>query len=215
MRYIIGFCLIILGGVLTAVTGIVPFSIIVFVGVFLFASFPSEAIFYDYRIANSDEVLLRKRYYFDFLPLTIVSYVLTLGKTTLKIVWKEEYFKAPINLEKKEDLTKLLRKEYIALRNEQRIIYSTQVFSKEFMESSYTEAHIGLKRKKMRLIAASVLAGLMLTTLTEPGAIYLTLIYEAVFIPMIILWIPEYKDAKILQQAYDKAVNSPANMNNT
>ena len=60
MRYLFGLGLTILGGVLTAVTGLVPFIIILFVGVFLFASLPSEAIFYDYRIANSEEVLLRK-----------------------------------------------------------------------------------------------------------------------------------------------------------
>lgn len=207
MRYLFGLGLTILGGVLTAVTGLVPFIIILFVGVFLFASLPSEAIFYDYRIANSEEVLLRKRYYMDFLPFTIVSSILTLGKAPLKIVWKEEYFKAPINIENKEDLTKLSRKEYITLRNEQRIIYSTQVLSKEFMESSYTEADIGFKRKKVRLIVISVLAGIMLTMIAEPGGIYLTLIYEAVFLPMIILWIPEYKDAKILYQAYNKASN--------
>ena len=215
MRFLIGFGLTILGGVLTAVTGFVPFIIILFIGVFLFASLPSEAIFYDYRIANSEESLLRKRYYFDFLPFTIISSVLTFGKTTLKIVWKEEYFRTTINIENKEDFTKISRKEYVALRNEQRVIYSTQVLNKEFMESSYTEETIGFKRKKTRLIIVSILAAIMLTMITVPGGIFLTLIYEAVFIPMIVLWIPEYKDAKILQQAYDNAVNSPTNINNT
>lgn len=215
MRYLIGFGLVILGGVLTAITGITPFAILMFVGVFLFASLPSEAVFYDYRIANGEEYLLRKRYYINFLPFTIISFVLTLGKTTLKIVWKEEYFRAPLNIENKEELTKISRKEYITLRNEQRIIYSTQELSKEFMESSYTEEYIGFKRKKIRLIVVSVLAALMLVMIAEPGGIYLTLVYEAVFIPMIVLWIPEYKDAKILQRAYNRAVTSTNYMKNT
>jgi len=55
---------------------------------------------------------------------------------------------------------------------------------------------------------AGIMAALMLLMLVEPEALFLTLIYEAVFIPMIILWIPEYKDAKILQQAYDKATST-------
>ena len=207
MRFLIGFCLVVLGGVLTSVTGITPFIIVVFVGVFLFASLSSDAIFYDYRIANSEEILLRKRYYIDFLPFTIISSFLTFGRAELKIVFKEEYYKIPINIEKEEDLTKLSRKEYIALRNEQRKIYSAQVLSKQFMESSYTEANIGFKRKKFRLIVVSILAGIMLTMIAEPGGIYLTLIYEAVFLPMIILWIPDYIDAKILHQAYNKALN--------
>lgn len=208
MRYLIGFGLTILGGVLTAVTGFMPFVIIAFIGVFLFASFPNEAVFFDYRMANSDEVLLRKRFYLNFLPFTIVSHVLTFGNATLKIIWKEEYLKATITSEENITAIKLSRREYISLRNEQRILYSTQSLSKEFMENSYTIVDIGFKRKKTRLIVVSILAAIMLTALTEPGGIFLTLIYEAVFLPMIILWIPEYKDAKILQQAYDKSANT-------
>ena len=208
MSILIGFGLTILGGVLSAVTGITPFIIITFVGIFLFASFHSEDIFFDYRIVNTEEFLLRKRHYINFLPFTIVSSILTLKKAPLKIVWKEEYFKVSINAEK--DLTKLSRKEYITLRNEQRNIYSTQVLGKEFMKSSYTEADIGFKRKKARLIAASVFAGIMLTMIVEPGGIYLTLIYESIFLPMIILWIPDYIDAKILHKAYNKALNESA-----
>lgn len=214
MRYLIGFGLTILGGVLTSVTGITPFAIIMFVGVFLFASLPSEDIFYDYRIANSDEIIIRKRYYFNFLPFTIVSYVLTLSKTTLKILWKEEYFRTSVKSTEDVTPTRITRKEYLTIRNEQRKIYSTQIFSKEFMNESYSLELIGFKRKKIRLIVISILAVIMLTMIAEPGGIYLTLIYEAVFIPIIVLWIPEYKDAKILHQAYDKAVNSTNNINN-
>ncbi len=216
MRFLIGLGLIILGAVLFFVTDFAPFLIIFFIGLFLFASIQSEEMFYDYRIANSEEILLRKRYYMIFLPFAIISYVLTIGRTTLKIVWKEEYFRSPISIESEKDLIKLSRKEYIAIRNEQRIIYSTQILSKEFMESSYTAADIGYKRKKIRLIIVSIIAGISLTMLLDTSVgLFLTLICESVFIPMIILWIPEYKDAKILQQAYDKAVNSTDNMNNT
>ena len=82
------------------------------------------------------------------------------------------------------------------------------------MNESYSLELIGFKRKKIRLIVVSILALIMLLMIAEPGGIYLTLIYEAIFIPIIVLWIPEYKDAKILQQAYDKAVNSTFNINN-
>ena len=197
MRYILGFGLILLGGVLTAVTDIVAFAIPLFIGVFLFASLPSEATFLDYRIANSDTSLVRKRYYMNFLPFSIISYCLTFGKALLTIVWKEEYFLANSEGEN-VSLTKVSRKEYVALRNEQRILYSTQVLSKEFMERAYSEKGIGFKRKKRRLIAAILFAALTLATAADPGMLFLTLIYEAVFVPMIILWIPAYKDAKII-----------------
>ncbi len=211
MRFLIGFGLMILGGVLTAVTGITPFCIILFVGVFLFASLPEEAVFCDYVIANSNVALVRKRYYINFLPFTIISYILTLRKATLKITWKEEYYQSTIpSGEEKPTLSKISRAEYIALRNAQRTFYSTQTLSKEFMEKTYSPEDIGLKRKKARLIAAIVLSVLSILMMAEPGGFSLTLIYGAIFIPMVILWIPEYQDAKILQQAYDRAIGADA-----
>ena len=48
------------------------------------------------------------------------------------------------------------------------------------------------------------------TTIVVPGGFVVTLIYEAIFIPMIVLWIPEYKDAKILHEAYIRAVGEVA-----
>ena len=206
-RNIIGLGLTILGGVLGGLTGFAPLSMIAIIGVLLFVSFLDEGFFCDYIIANSTDALIRKRYYIEFLPFSIVSYILTFGKATWKIVWKEEYYIATLSSGNSEPI-KLSRKEYIRLRNEQRIIYSTELLSKAFMEKTYSVEGIGLKRKKARLFISTIFAGLMLTMATEPGGIYLTLIYEAVFLPMVILWIPEYKDAKILQQAYDKAINT-------
>jgi len=200
--------LIIVGGVLGAVTGFIPFIILMLVGVFLFASVPSEDILYNYVLANTGEALLRKRSYIIFIPLMLISLVLTLGKATLLIPVKEEYFKGVLNAEGKLDMVRITRKEYKAILCEQRRIYSTQALSREFMESSYSTESIGLKRKKRRLTLASIFAILMLTMLTVPGGIYLTLIYEALFLPMILLWIPEYKDARIIQQAYDRAMSS-------
>lgn len=208
MRNLIGLGLTMLGVVLAALTEYAVFYVVMFVGVFLFVSFPAEDLFYDYRIVNTEVALLRKRHYFHFLPLTIVSTVLTLGKGVLLIPWKEEYFTKDV--EGEEPITvPVSRKEYIALRNAQRKIYTTQVLPREFMEESYTPELIGFKRKKARLIVACVLAVLMLTMLAEPEGLVLVLIYEAVFLPMVILWIPAYKDAKILQEAYDKAAMTP------
>ena len=208
LRYLIGFVLSALGIVLTVVTEIIPFIIITFIGAFLFASLPDDASFCDYVIANSDTALVRKRYYMVFLPFALASTVLTLGKATLKIMWKEEYFKVTFISDENVELTKISRKEYIRLRNEQRNIYTTQILSKEFMENAYTVENIGFKRKKIRLIVVCIISAIILTMLVDPVGIYLALIYEAVFIPIIILWIPEYKDAKIIQQAYDKAVKN-------
>ena len=205
---LIGLGLAILGMILSTITQFPLFYIVFFIGIFLFASLPSEDIFVDYIIANSNQVLMRKRHYLNFLPLTIVSGILTLGKATLMIVWKDDYFKATKDSQNQLSLTQVSLKEYIALRNEQRKIYSTQLLSKEFMKTSYTVETIGLKRKRRRLIIAGFFACLMLTMIFEPGGIYLTLIYEAIFIPMILLWIPEYKDAKIIQKAYDRALGN-------
>lgn len=211
MRNLIGFGLMILGGVLTSVSGIDYFIIIQIVGMFLFASIDDEAMFYDYVIANSNVLLIRKRYYFNFFPLTFAINILTLGiaRVEAKIFRKDEYFKSILHSKENIETIKISRKDYIALRNEQRKIYSTQVLSKEFMDKYYDEASIGFKRKKTRLIIVCVLAALMLIASTEPDSIYgiyMALIYEAVFISMVILWIPDYKDAKILKEAYERAM---------
>lgn len=208
MHHLIGFGMIILGGILTGVTGFPVFSVIILIGVLLFASFLEEDLFLDYVIANSNVALIRKRYYIASLPLTLVSYIVTLRKGQLKIIWKEEYYKATMTSDNNVEPLRISRKEYITLRNEQRIVYSTQPISKEFMEKTYSVEDIGFKRKKTRLILACVFAGLMLLGITDPGDFYISLIYEAIFLPMVILWIPDYKDAKILQQAYDRAVGA-------
>ena len=208
MRFLIGVVLIIIGGVLTAVTGFVPLSILIFVGVFLFASFPTQNVFPEYVIANTDRVLMRKRHYIIFLPFYIISVILTLGKSVLLIPYKEEYFIAVLRDGEQADLTPVSRKEYKELLNFQRNVYSSQVLSKTFMETAYTLEGIGLQQKKRRLVLASVFAALMLTTAFVPGGIAVTLIYEAVFLPMVLLWIPAYKDAKILHNAYLRATNA-------
>ena len=117
MRFLIGVILIIVGGVLTAVTGFAPFSILVFVGVFLFASFPTQNVFPEYVIANTDRVLMRKRHYVVFLPFYIISVILTFGKSVLLIPYKEEYFIAAVKDGNEANLTPVSRKEYKELLN--------------------------------------------------------------------------------------------------
>lgn len=156
-------------------------------------------------IANTSDALVRKRYYMNYFPLTFVLMFFTRDCSVL-IPYKEEYFRVATDAPEDSQLTKLSRAEYVALRNEQRQIYSTQTLNKEFMEQSYSVDLIGFKRKKRRVILVAVLAVLMLTCLTVPGALILVLVYEAIFIPMLLLWLPDYKDAKILQQAYDRAL---------
>lgn len=206
MRFLIGVILIIVGGVLTAVTGFVPFSILVFVGVFLFASFPTQNVFPEYVIANTDRVLMRKRHYVVFLPFYLISVILTFGKSVLLIPYKEEYFIAAVKDGNEANLTPVSRKEYKELLNFQRTVYSSQVLSKAFMEKAYTLENINLRQKKKRLVLASLFAVLMLTMAFIPGGIALVLVYEAVFLPMVLLWIPTYKDVKILHEAYLRAV---------
>ena len=208
MRFLIGIGLIIIGGVSTALTGFVPLALIMFLGVFLFASVPSVDTFVDYVIANKSEALVRKRHYIIFIPFLIISKVVTFGKGTLIIPWKQEYFRASRpDKDGETTYSPLTRKGYIALRNKQREIYSTRTLSRAFMQSAYTPEGIALARKKKRLVLACVFAGLMLVTIPA-GGLVVALLSEAVFVPMILLWIPDYRDAKILQQAYDRAMTS-------
>jgi hypothetical protein len=79
---------------------------------------------------------------------------------------------------------------------------------KDFIARNYSTAGIGLKQKKTRLILASVFAAAFMALLTMPDALPVVVIYEAVFLPMVFLWIPPYKDAKILQTAYDRAMKA-------
>ena len=195
-----------LGGVLSAVTGFFPFFIIFFVGIALFASFNTESMLTNYVLANTSQALIRKRYYYVFIPFYIVSIVLTFNKAPLLILWKEEYFKGFADADGQMQTLKITKGEYLALRNEQRHIYSTQLLDRQFMQDAYSVKSIGYKKKKRRLVVISIFAALMLTMVTVPGGIALAAIYEAVFIPVIILWFPDYKDAKILQQAYDRAM---------
>lgn len=207
MRFLIGLGLIILGGVLGAVTGFPLFFIVMFAGVFLFATLCAPGgIFLDYAIPEENAILARRRHYANFLPFTIVSYLLTLFRTTLVIPYKADYYKIP----NKEDLTEedfipVSRQEYKALKKQMREVYATQTLDKEFLDKFYSTESIALKHKKTRLTIASVFAALFLTMVTAPGGIAGTLICEAIFVPMIILWAIDYKDAKILQAAYDRA----------
>ena len=210
---IIGFCMIVVFGPITAVTGFMPLFAFVFIGVFLFASFGSSAMLNDYVIANTEIALVRKRYYINFIPFIIVSAILTLFHSALIIPWKEEYFKATLSENKNLNLEKISRKEYVRILKEQRQIYSKQELSREFMEKTYTVESIGLKKKKIRLILASVFTALTFFCLIDPTALPIVLIYAAVFVPMVILWIPDYIDAKILQNAYDKAMCSNNGIN--
>lgn len=203
-----GFVLMMIGMILYMFTGFMPCSIILGIGMILFVSFFTEDVFCDYVIVDTSEVLIRKRHYVNFLAFTIISLICTLGRKKFLIVWKQEYFKVKPREEGEEKIVKLSRKEYIALRNEQRKIYSTQTLSKEFMKSSYSLKEIGYKRKKARLIVVIILALITLSMLLMPDmvTIIMTLCYEIIFVPMIILWVPEYIDARILNNAYKRAL---------
>ncbi len=208
-RNLIGFGLVIVGGVSAALTGFIPFIVLMLVGVYMFASFPESQVLYSYVIADTTDILIRERHYYNFIPFFIVSKVLTLGKSHLLIPYKQEHFIARIDTEGNVTKNKITRKAYKSIREYQRKVYSACQLSREFMERSYTPENIGLKRKKARLIAASILAAVsVLFVLNPAGGIYLSAIYTPVFLPMAILWIPEYKDAKIIQQAYDRAMGS-------
>ena len=59
MQYVIGFVLIIVGGVSTALTGFAPLALIMLLGGVMFASVFTNASFVDYIIAGSREALVR------------------------------------------------------------------------------------------------------------------------------------------------------------
>lgn len=210
------------GMVLIMFTQLNIFIPLVLIGLVLFASFPTEDLFCDYVMANSEQALVRKRYYVLFIPVALVAKILTLGKANLLIPYKEEYFVVNVksqsnaqdmigsDAETSPEYKKITRKEYKALLKEQRNIYSTQTLSKDFMEKNYTIKDIGLKHKKRRLIAAGVMTAITAVLFFDPDpmAWILSGIYEVVYLPMTLLWIAPYRDAKILQKAYDRAVNN-------
>lgn len=204
MRYIIGFCLIAVGGPLTALFGPL-FAPLMGAGLILFLTFPSLENFADYVIPDTGEVLFRRRHYWHFIPFTIVSYVLTLGKASLVIPWKERYFKVTLSEQGEKVWTPVSRREYKALRNQMRLLYSGQTLSKQFILDTYSPETIAYRRKKARLIAASILAGICVAMLLFPMGFLVTLLYGPIFIPMALLWIPDFRDARILQTAYNQA----------
>lgn len=209
MRNIFGLVLIAVSGPLLAVTGFMPLIAPLVIGVFLFSSFTTEDMFVDYILPDGKQAILRKRKYITcIVPFVIVSYILTLGKGVLQFIYKEEYYRAVMDSQGNPELIKITRKEYVVIRKEQREIYSTQQFSKEFMTTQYSVEGIGFKRKKRRLIAVIVIVLLILMTLVDPAGWAITVSYGVIFVPMVILWIPDYKDAKILQEAYDRAVGT-------
>lgn len=197
--------------------------VLLVIGLLLFVSVTDEETFGDYVIVNSDKALVRKRYYFGLIPLMLISKILTLGKGTLMIPYKEEYFVVDTGsyvegipvietdaAKQQVGLKQVSRSEYKALLKEQRQIYSNSILSKEFMESAYSIQSIGLKPKKKRLTIATVFAIItaVLVLVPDPMVWAMIAIYEAVFVPMVLLWIAPYKDAKILQAAYDRAMQN-------
>lgn len=211
---IIGFLLILVFGPLSAVTGFPLFFVGVFVGVVMFATFSTATIDTGFVIANTNTVLVRKRRQLLFIPFVIVSFVCTLGKGILSIPYKEEYFLGKINDDKNADFQPIPRSEYKRILAEQRQIYSKYVLDPQFVKNAYTLESLGLQKKKIRLILASVFAGLSLFCVIVPGGFAVALIYCIVFVPMIILWIPDYKDAKIMHDAYIRSVGNPDYPNN-
>ena len=198
-----------IGIALFFITDIAEFLLLMLIGILLLASLPQKNIFVDYIMENEQEALCRIRHYLAPLPLTLISSFLTLGKGKLLIPIKQEYIKSyRENPQQTPTLTRVSRKEYLALRNAQRKLYSTKVMDKDFIARNYSPAGIGLKQKKTRLILASVFAAAFMALLTIPDALPVVVIYEAVFLPMVFLWIPPYKDAKILQTAYDRAMKA-------
>ena len=105
---------------------------------------------------------------------------------------KVEYFKAVFNPEGEYTHVKVLRWEYLDLRDKQRTIYTTQVLSEEFMKSSYNVEDLKLKKIKRDMIINAIVSMIM----------------PYFGIPMLIILVLDYKDAQILQQAYDRAINA-------
>ena len=192
MLNLIGFGLILVGGVTSALIPNPISFIVMFVGVFLFASIYYDDVCVDYVIANSKDVIYRKRRYINFLPLSITVKIFTLGMVNFVIPIKVEYFKAVFNPEEEYTHVKVLRWEYRDLRDKQRTIYTTQVLSEEFMKSSYKVEDLKLKKIKREMIINAIVS----------------IIMPYFGIPMLIILVLDYKDAQILQQAYDRAINA-------
>lgn len=206
---LIGLGLMILCIGLSAIPGLANiFMFPAIIGAFMFASFPDSAAIPSYVMIDSGEVLLRKRYYFIFFPFQIVIHLITLGKGNLKIPYKQEYFIASANNADSQagyNFTKIPRKEYVRLRNQQRQLYSTRTLSKDFWDSNYSDLSGKYKKQRRKLVISWVLTLLVLMTLpTAAEMFFLMLAYEVIFVFMVALWTPDYKDAKILYKAYQR-----------
>lgn len=206
---LIGLGITVLCLILSSVPGLANIlSIPLFIGVFMFGSIPDSAVFSSYVMIDSGEVLLRKRYYFVFLPFQIVIHLITLGKGNLKIPYRQEHFIASANGANPQadfNFTKISRKEYVRLRNQQRQLYSTRTVTKEYLDSNYSDLPGKYKKQRRKLIISWVLTLLVLMTLpTAAEMFFLMLAYEVIFVFMVALWTPDYKDAKILYKAYQR-----------
>lgn len=210
MRNIIGLVLIVVSGVLIIVTGFAALSPLVLIGVLLFGSVTGEEMFVDYILPDGKQAIARKRkHVICIVPFAIMAYILTLGRSFMPIIYKEEYYRSVMDSQGNIELIKITRKEYVAMRKQQREFYSANLLSKEFMTTQYSVEEIGFKKKKRRLIAVSLISLLVLMMpFVDPIGLGMAVAYEAIFVPMIILWFPDYKDAKILQEAYDRAVGT-------
>ena len=182
MSFLISIAMIIVGGVTSAMFPNFVSFLMVFAGAFSLGSFSDKEVVYDYVIADSDEVLLRVRSYYYITILNIAFMIITLGllQFKIRILWKEEYYKGNSEqFEENREGCKLSRKEYIALINEQRRIYSTTDLSWEFMNGAYSPEEFDLKGKKRKFVIISVIAGILLCGLTVPADIILVVCFEA------------------------------------
>ncbi|MBR6513446.1 MAG: hypothetical protein IKT46_01300 [Clostridia bacterium] len=206
---LLGVLLIIIGGVSGALTGFLPFIIIMFIGVILFVSFPAEATLPSYVINGTKNVLVRKRYYANFFLFSFVISMLTLGHCgAFLIPYRQEYYIYHMTDGDEFTQTRIKRKEYMKFLKAQRKIYSTKTLDREFMDTSYTVKDIGLKRKTVRLVLAIIFTALscMMCCDVLIGIWMALFICIPLFLTMVILWIPDYRDAKIIQRAYDRAM---------
>ncbi len=235
---LIGFILMMVGiGLMTVTSSMEISGVFLFVGILLFASFKVEAAFFDYVIANKKETMVRKRIYINFLPFQFVSMILTLGKAPLKIPVFEKYYvikaldpktlaigtkafitdddEAVSGLEGCE-IVKISLKEYRSLWKEQTKIYKSGQLSKEFINEFCGENSDDVKSAKRKLILAIIFTLVSLRMIT-PGDMFsvgLSMLYVVIFLPMVILWIPDLIKEKAKQKAYEEANKSISSQGN-
>lgn len=217
---LLGFLLIIVGGVTSAVLPAVIYisAPLFFIGVFLFVGIYSEDAFIDYITLENDNYVcsIRKRSYYHFLPFDIIlnffNKILSIFKINIniKLIYKVDYYKIVSPSPQLENINpqniadfKVSNAEYKQLLDNQKQQYLNKTVPQEIV-ADICVGKATKRRFMIPLVIALIITLSGLTVITEdPSAIYLIPIYDIPLGWLTILRYLEYKEEKFKKSVYD------------